>query len=154
MAKQIVILIGLCMGVLQAQDSLCVFKLGGEAYLNKSKKLKSLVKGDFIPFSAQVILGPQSQLVAIDQEGNAYKVNQAKTYTFNNLLKFKAKGGESLTSKYLKFVWNELVNEKKRKTIIGGVFRGEVLMQYPIDSARLASNGITLKWQTHIDIKY
>ena len=69
-------------------------------------------------------------------------------YAYKNVLSHKAiENQKSLTSKYFKLIWDELLKRKSSKTIIGGVFRGDVLMEFPKDSTQTASSKLTFRWK-------
>ena len=129
-----------------AQDSLCVFDLKGSAYLKIRTAIEPLGKGSFLNDSAVLMLN-ETAVTAIDSKGQAYKLNGSGEYKYRQLLKNKVlEEGSSLTAKYFKLIWDEFLNKEDDKTIIGGVFRGEIPMQFPPDSAAVLNRSITFEW--------
>ena len=156
MEKSIVVIIFCCFTfLLKAQDSLCVFKLNGSAYVKTTNKLQPLSKGKFINKNQTLILDSSSKLTAINASGEAYKVESNGQYKFKDILKLKTQQSGSLTSKYFKVIWDEFVKKEEGSTVIGGVFRGDILMEFPKDSVMLASSKLTFSWKTNeVDSSY
>ncbi|WP_370001144.1 hypothetical protein [Winogradskyella sp.] len=146
------ILIGLLSLVSTAQDSLCVFKIDGNALAKFDTSNKPIKKGDVLAEKNTVYLTSPSKVTLINSKGEAFKLTNAGTYHYNDILRNEyIENQKSLTSKYFKMIWKELTNKDAEKAIIGGVFRGDVLMEFPKDSAYVASNKLTLKWKTEND---
>jgi hypothetical protein len=128
-----------------AQERLCVYKVSGIVTLNK--KTKSLSKGSIIHKKDMVKLSAKSKLIAIDDEGSLFELDKLGIYIFSDILKNKKATDKSgLTTKYFKFVWSELTHEKEAKNSIAGVFRGNVLMNYPPENASISGQKIIMKW--------
>ncbi|MFY0713464.1 hypothetical protein J1D01_07285 [Seonamhaeicola sp. NFXS20] len=156
MAKLFVKLVFLlfCVQPLCAQNSLCVYKTKGTLLIEDKGTQTSLKKGALINKKSLVHVLPQSELTTIDNNGNSYKINVDGKYNFSNLLNFKVKDNKSsFTSTYFKHIWEELTSSDDGNTLIGGVFRGDLLMITPKDTCKLASSKINLKWQTLKDTK-
>ena len=151
MGKSFAIIVLCCfVSILNSQDSLCVFNVKGTAYCKLSNALKPLTKGAFIPKSSNIILAESAEITAIDSRGIAFKVDKAGEYKFNKILQHKAiKNAQGLTTKYLKLIWDELTNKGSGKTIIGGVYRGDILMEFPKDSTKTASSKLVFSWKEH-----
>ena len=151
MGKSFAIIVLCCfVSILNSQDSLCVFNVKGTAYCKLSNALKPLTKGSFIPKSSNIILAESAEITAIDSKGIAFKVDKAGEYKFNKILQHKAiKNAQGLTTKYLKLIWDELTNKGSGKTIIGGVYRGGILMEFPKDSTKTASSKLVFSWKEH-----
>jgi hypothetical protein len=131
-----------------AQDSLCVFKINGSAFNKTKTSLKPITKGTFIHKKEALLLDEKSSITAINASGDAYKLEGVGEYKFQQILNNKIiPESRSLTSKYLKLIWKELTNSNTNKTIIGGVFRGDVLMRFPKDSSKVVSSKVSFKWQ-------
>lgn len=156
MGKSFVIAFLLCFSLgLSAQDSLCVFKVNGSAYSKLNGKLTPITKGAFISSTSSVIVNKSSKITAINSKGEAFQLGQSGEYSFKKILEHKALENEkSLTSKYFKLIWDELLVENSEKTTIGGVFRGDVLMKFPLDSAKIASSKVVFKWQIEPNIAH
>ncbi|SNR62948.1 hypothetical protein SAMN06265371_10793 [Lutibacter agarilyticus] len=138
-----------------AQDSLCVFEVYGTVLKTFSNSQKTLSKGGLIKSKESLQVLQKSQITAIDNKGNVYFINEEGSYSFNELLNFyQKKQNSGLTANYLKYIWLELLNKSAGQTMIAGVFRGEVLMQFPKNKTKLASSKITLKWDLEIDEPY
>lgn len=150
MGKSVAIIFLLCFaGFGYGQDSLCVFNLKGTAYSKTSKKIEPITKGVFINKAEIILLSESSELIAINAKGDAFKVDKTGEYKFNNILsKPVIKNTQGLTKKYFKIIWDQLLKKKSGKTVIGGVFRGDVLMDFPKDSIKWAGSKITFKWKT------
>lgn len=131
-----------------AQEPLCVFKATAEIFSSNSPS-KPLHKGTLVNNKDVVTLQKGSSLSLINKKGELYKVDLAGNYSYNQLLMHKVDNEKSsLTSKYLEYLWEEMTHGAGSETIIGGVFRGENLMIYPVDSALVASSKITFEWET------
>ena len=139
----IILLLG---SAVYAQDSLCVFDLKGSAYLKMQASIQPIGKGSFVN-SKSIIMLEQTDVTAIDASGQAYQVKGSGEYPYKEILKNKVleKGG-SLTAKYFRLIWEEFMNKEQDKTIIGGVFRGEIPMVYPPDSAMVVNRSMTFEW--------
>lgn len=152
MEKSVALVLLLCVALVSnAQDSLCVFNIKGNAYTKISNSVKPLTKGSFINRTATIFLEESSKITAINSEGEAFKIEEGGTYKFAQLLKDKVENSKNLTSKYLKLIWNEFTKNESTKTVIGGVFRGDVLMVHPQDSVIWASSKLTFTWNTQED---
>ena len=129
-----------------AQDSLCVIDLKGSAYLKMRSSMEPLGKGSFVNNKAVLML-QETDVTAIDAKGQAYQLKGSGEYPYRELLENKVleKGG-SLTAKYFKLIWEEFMNKEEDKTIIGGVFRGEIPMVYPPESAMVLDRSISFEW--------
>lgn len=148
MEKSVVIILICCFSfVLKAQDSLCVFNIKGNAYTKISNRIKPIKKGSFLNSNSTLILDQSAKITAISEQGNAYRIQEDGNYKFSQVLSHKIEDSESLTMKYLKLIWNEFTKKEPNKTIIGGVFRGDVLMEHPQDSVKWASSKITFQWK-------
>lgn len=148
MEKSVIIIFAICFSLaVKAQDSLCVFNIKGSAYNKLDASLKSVSKGSFITKKTTLFVDKFTKIVAIDSNGEAYKIDADGNYNFDDIKKFKTRNYQSLTAKYLKLIWDEFINSNSDKTIIGGVFRGAVLMTHPKDSVKWASSKITLQWK-------
>lgn len=153
MGKSIVIiLLALSTVLLHAQDSLCVYKTKPGILLNDNGNKRPLSKGDYISAKSSIYMSSASEVMLINSQGEAFNIKNAGTYSYKNILKYKALDEQkSLTSKYFKLIWDELLKRNSNKTIIGGVFRGDVLIESPMDSTKSASSKITFRWKTEAD---
>lgn len=149
MGKSIVIIL-LCVSVsmLNAQDSLCVYKMKFGALVNDNGTKRPLNKGDYLSESSTLYITQPSDILLINDSGEAFKIKKTGTYTYKRMLAFKALDNQkSLTSKYLKLIWDELVKKASGETIIGGVYRGDILMKFPRDSVQTASTKLIFNWK-------
>src|SRR5690606_33545669 len=147
-------LISFCIGVflsittLFAQESLCVYKASGFSNTEIQPQF-SLKKGALVSKADKVTITKGSSLTLIDKSGHVYTVKEAGAFSFKELLSHKETSEKtSVTAGYFKYVWEELTNSGKSKTVIGGVFRGEKLMLFPIDSSKIVSHQLSFKWKT------
>ena len=142
-----IIVLGCFAFSLSAQDSLCVFTIKGSAYSKVTSSLKPLTKGMFISDKSTLLVNESTEITAINSEGKAFQISKAGEYRYSKIIEHSAiKNAKGLTSKYFKLIWDELLKKKSGKTIIGGVFRGDVLMEFPADSSKLASSKLTFRW--------
>lgn len=151
MEKLFIRVIFLCIGTLctYGQDSLCVFKFKGTSLLEIESKKRALNKGDFISKNNVLQVLPSAEVTTIDSYGNVYTANVPGTYALKDLLNFKADNQKSsFTAQYFKHIWNELRSSDGNKTLIAGVFRGDILMSSPPDKAKIGSSRIALRWDT------
>ncbi|BAO74636.1 hypothetical protein WPG_0406 [Winogradskyella sp. PG-2] len=99
-----------------------------------------------------MLVNESTKITAINSKGEAFQISKSGEYNYNKILEHNVlKNAKGLTSKYFKLIWDELLKKNSGKTIIGGVFRGDLLMQSPIDSTMLASSKLTFKWTTDKD---
>lgn len=142
----------MCASILGAQDSLCVFKTSSGVLGKLGGEKRPLQKGDFLNEDSAVYVMAPSDVTLINAEGDAFNLQNIGTYTYKTILKNKAiEDQKSLTSKYFKLIWDELLKRDSGKTIIGGVFRGDVLMSFPGDSTKTASSKLNFNWQIEND---
>lgn len=143
-----IILISFFALVTNAQDSLCVFKIEGVALAKFDKAKKPIKKGDILNEKNTVYLNSISNLTLINSDGKVFNLESTGAYNYSDILKNEyVENQKGLTSRYFKMIWKELTNKDAGKTIIGGVFRGDVLMEFPLDSVRIASSKIKFKWK-------
>lgn len=143
-----IILISFFALVTNAQDSLCVFKIKGVALAKFDKAKKPIKKGDILNETNTVYLSSISNLTLINSDGKVFNLESKGAYNYSDILKNEyVENQKGLTSRYFKMIWKELTNKDAGKTIIGGVFRGDVLMEFPLDSARVASSKIKFNWK-------
>ena len=148
----IIIIFCFCGTLINAQDSLCVFKTSSGVLGKLGGKKKPLNKGDFLDEEITVYLTSPSEVMLINADGDAFNIENVGSYSFQKILENKAiEDQKSLNSKYFKLIWDELTSRDSGKTIIGGVFRGDILMELPIDSSRTASSKLTFNWQKESD---
>ncbi|TGV04835.1 hypothetical protein [Flavivirga rizhaonensis] len=148
----IIIIISFFTSMLCAQDSLCVFKTSSGVLAKFDGKKRPLNKGDFLNKKSTVYITSPSDIILIDSKGEAFNLEDVASYTYESILNHKAiEGQKSLTSKYFELIWDELLSRKSGKTIVGGVFRGDILMEFPIDSTKTASSKLTFSWKTQTD---
>ncbi|WP_162306995.1 hypothetical protein [Winogradskyella ouciana] len=126
-----------------------MFKTNSGIIAKIDGKKRPLNKGDFLNEKSTIYVSSPSEIMLIDSQGDAFNIEDVGTYTYKSIIQNKAiEDQKSLTSKYFKLIWDELLKRKSGKTIIGGVFRGDVLMKYPRDSTKTASSKLTLSWKT------
>ena len=146
------ILFFLCAALGNAQDSLCVFKSSSSVLVELEGIKRPLKKGDFLTGKGKVHLMSPSEVTFINSEGDAFGVTNVGIYTYKAILNHRAiEEQKSLTSKYFKLIWDELLKRKSGETIIGGVFRGDVLMEFPIDNTKTASSKLSFIWKPDPD---
>lgn len=144
----VIILLFFCLCTINAQDSLCVYKTGSGVLAKFNTQKRPLQKGDFLNENSTVYLTSSSDITLINSAGEVFNLKNVGAYTYKSILEYKAiEDQRSLTSKYFKLIWDELLKRKSGKTIIGGVFRGDVLMQFPKDSTKTASSKLTFSWK-------
>lgn len=155
MEKSLIIILVWCFSwSLNAQDSLCVFSIKGSAYSKMMSSITPISKGMFITDKSTLLVNESSEITAINANGEAFQINKVGEYNFNTIIEqHSAENSKSLTSKYFKLIWDEFLKNRPEKTIIGGVFRGDVLMEFPKDSTKLASSKITFKWNVEDENK-
>ena len=143
-----ILFFSLISSIAYGQDSLCVFKLKGSAFVKMASSMEPLKKGRFLNENATVMLPAQADFTAIDASGKAYQLTASGEYGYDQVLKHQVIDKQhSLTTKYLKFIWDELRNKSEEKTIIGGVFRGDIPMLFPNDSVSVVRGKIEFSWQ-------
>ncbi len=143
---QILIFFSCCQFAI-AQESLCVFSSAGSNYIETGSIRKLAKKGDLISKKDKLVMS-SGNIIAIDNNGNTYTIAKPGTFAFKKLLAFRQKStNNAITGKYFKLVWNELTGNTVKQKIIGGVFRGEVLMELPKDSSKVLETKAALRWK-------
>ncbi|WP_460218414.1 hypothetical protein [Psychroserpens sp. MEBiC05023] len=138
----------ICSQHLNAQDSLCVFKIKGVAFSKIDTLYKPLKQGTYILKHHIISLESNTSLIAINNKGNAFQINSVGDYDFLSILKHKSNIQQAnLTKEYFKLVWDEITNQNSNTTIIGGVHRGETRMAYPFSNSKIVDNIIQFKWE-------
>lgn len=131
-----------------AQDSLYVYKTKGIVLQGKLNDRTRLQKGTLILPTTRIELQAQASLEAINKKGDLFSTADPGVYSQAMLLKRKSKiYPQNLTANYFKYIWSELVSAQKAPTQLGGVFRGNSLMQFPKDSTQITSSHIELRWE-------
>ena len=143
-----------CIQLVFSQDTLCIYKAKGMSLIEIDTKQSTLKKGALIGKKDVVKILPNAEFTAIDNNGNTYLIDIEGTYGLKHLLNFKVKQNTSnFTASYFKHIWQELRNKNNKKALIAGVFRGETLMNYPLDKSKIASSKISFNWQKEQDIE-
>lgn len=130
-----------------SQESLLVFSQKGNNYIETNGKRKSAKKGDIITNKDKTIIGIVSYIIAVDNNGNSYKISKPGKMEYSKLLAYRQKNYRTeITNRYFKMVWDELTGKPANEKRIGGVFRGEVLMDLPNDSSKVIETNVKFKW--------
>ncbi|WP_445384352.1 hypothetical protein ACT6NV_10215 [Robiginitalea sp. IMCC44478] len=155
MEKQYVITLMLLLGSVfsvKPQDSLLIFKTQGNVMFSSIQgSIIRAEKGKFIRKMDALVLEKGAELTAIDKKGAAYKVDNPGRFNLQKILDLplqKPKSG--LTTKYFRYLWQEFIRNGENAAIIGGVFRGDIPMLFPPDSASIASAKINFRWKIQV----
>lgn len=145
-----IIIIG-CYFVSHSQNEFFVYLLKGEPYIEQNDSIKPIYKGSILSKGAKLIINKKDVVHYIDDKGELYKVSKSGKYKFKDLKKIDTKKNSSSFSKtYLTYLWKQFTNEianKKNKS--GVVYRGDdiLLMQTPVDNAKVYASEIRFKWK-------
>lgn len=133
-----------------AQKPLFVFNTKGQIYNSQNVAVK---KGEAISESDKLRLNANASLVCMDSNGAVYYLNKKGTYSYKEILKNRQKGNSGISFSYFKYLWNEFFDVQDKKPLIAGVFRGDILMEYPADSTIVSCKNLRLKWKSEADTK-
>ena len=131
-----------CLQSTFAQDILLVY--GSNNVMRKDKPLQ---KGQYITQKDKFYLKKNAYLFAINDHGELYKINGDGKFSYRDVVAARQHYKNSFTQDFFKLVWAEMTHKPKDGTVIAGVFRGDVLMRYPCEHAKVSEAKVSLEWQ-------
>ncbi len=129
-----------------AQDSYGVFKVSGTPKVLNSGTIK---KGDIIKNGDKIITSLSDEIILVDSKGQLYKVSNVTSTNYTDLPKFKSEiKSESLSKKYLTYVYSKMTNNVGKNDNIGAVYRNNYLYLQlsPSDSIKIYNSEINFVW--------
>lgn len=139
-----------CTFNLFSQDQFYINKFEGIPYIEINDSIKPITRGMAIKKNAVLTLNENDTVHFINKDGNEYIIEDKGDYAYSKLIKIPAlKIDKPYIKTFLTFTWKQFTNNvTDNRSRSGVVYRGdeELLMQYPIDSARIISSQIQFKW--------
>jgi len=133
-----------------SQNNFIVFKVEGAPRLLQNDTIRTVTKGSIIDFTSKLTLHRDDSVLIINEEGNLIKVDDERTYTYNDLYYIAPEKDDSnFTKKYFAYVWNQFTNNRKIRTKGGVVYRvdNNSLMIEPSDSVKIYFPEIKFVWK-------
>jgi hypothetical protein len=136
--------------LLNSQNSLVILKYEGEPYTMENNISKNITNGTSIGEKTKLVLNKLDKAYIINNKGEVFKLQEAGTYKFKDLLKLSPqKSSDSYSKKLMTYLWKEFTNSlstDSRKS--GVVYRGDFIqLLSPKDSISLYSNEISFEWE-------
>lgn len=133
-----------------SQDDYYVYKFDGIPYLEVNDSIKPITKGMAIKKESMLTLTDSDVIRFINKDGDEYLIDEAGNYNYNTLFEFSKKTNtNSFAKKYLTYLWKQYTNSVvDTRSKSGVVYRGDgvLLMQYPVDSAKVIGTEVSFKW--------
>lgn len=125
-----------------------VFYSQGSTFLLTGNKKTAVLKDMLIGESQSISIDKNASLILISPDGIAFPLTVAGKYTYAKLLSILSLIDKGLSYKYLTYVVHEMTesHEAKKDKVIGGVFRGEMLLRFPVDSCLVIRDTIKFSW--------
>lgn len=141
--------------VFMSSQEYAVFKVKGTPDNVLENRTVKITNGNTIT-EGKITLKKDESLLLIADSGELYQMEKPGTYDFNDIAKFHKKSEDSrFSSKYLKYVWQQVTEKEKTKTHTGNVFRDGLIdiLEYPADSASVFGHRVQFEWEPDSDAK-
>ena len=133
-----------------SQDDFYVNKFEGIPYLKVNDSIKQVTKGLPIKKNDVLTLNDDDIVHFINKEGDEHIIDNPGDYSYSKLLEVPAiENPSSFTKTYINWMWGKFRNNKvDKRSRSGYVVRGDdiLLMQYPVDSAKVYGDEVSFKW--------
>jgi len=140
-----------CVFSSQGQNDFFVHFYKGVPFIEQNDSIKPISKGSIIEKDAKLVINKKDVVHLIDDKGEVYKISKTGKYKRKELKKLDAeKNSSSFSKSFFTSLWKQFTNaaaSKKNKSAV--VYRGDdiLLMQNPIDSAKVYASEIGFKWK-------
>ena len=140
-----------CIFSSQGQNDFFVHFYKGVPFIEQHDSIKPISKGSIIEKDAKLIINKKDVVHLIDDKGEVYKISKTGKYKRKELKKIDAeKNSSSFSKAFFTSLWKQFTNaaaSKKNKSAV--VYRGDdiLLMQNPMDSAKVYASEIRFKWK-------
>jgi hypothetical protein len=133
-----------------AQSDFYVNTFEGIPYLEVNDSIKPITKGFPINKNGVLTLNDDDVVHFINEEGKEHVINNPGKYPYSKLLEVPAiESSSSFATTYISYVWKKFRNNGiDPRSRSGYVVRGDdvLLMQYPVDSAKVFGAEVSFKW--------
>lgn len=120
------------------QSKLLVYQVSGNVKLKQTNK--QLYTGGLLNTNSAIVVNKGSSIF-LDEDSNMYKIDQDGSYSFADITKKKlVNTSKSVSKRYLSYVYKKFLNKEEKKSIYGGVFRGNGILNTPENYAYFTTN--------------
>jgi hypothetical protein len=147
-----------CYSATAQENQFVVYSAKGSVDIVQNNTTTKARIGTIVTEGAQVKIGPGAFATLICNETKAFTLNKAGSYATANLKDSCKVGSGSLSSNYMKYVWNEMTKpkgspEKNRKNYmsnVGAVSRNinNVWIDPKLDTVNYVSGTVPLSWKS------
>jgi hypothetical protein len=148
----------LCTSLKAQENQFVVYSMKGNVSILQNNTESKAKIGSLLTDGASIKISPGSFATLICNETRLFSLNKAGTYSTGNMKDSCKVSSGSLTSNYLKYVWNEMTKlkgspEKNRKNYmnnVGAVSRGinNVWIDPKLDTVNYVSGTVPLSWKS------
>lgn len=146
----------------QKPNSFLIYSVKGTVTITENKKSSKAQIGKLLTDQSKLSVGPNSLVSIICNENSLFSIVKPGTY---NMLQFKDSclvNKSSITSNYLKFIWNQLTTpkgnpEKNRKSYmnnLGAVSRSNISIWIDsrLDTINYYKGSFPISWKCYTDV--
>ena len=133
--------------IANAQAKFVVYQVNGNVKFNRTKK--PLYIGTLIDIKSSIRI-QNGSVILLDDNSNMYKILEEGIVSFNDIKKYKYKSkSKSVSKRYLSYVYKKFLNKEEKKSIYGGVFRGNSILNSPDNFSYYTSNSfVAFDWKS------
>ncbi|MEE9408427.1 MAG: hypothetical protein V3V28_10180 [Polaribacter sp.] len=145
--KIIIFFIILYSFAIYSQKKLVVYQVEGNVYYSKSKK--QLYTGSLLEVNNSILI-EKGSAIFIDENANMYNISKEGKTSFADVKKSKIKNeSKSVSKRYLSYVYKKFLKKEEKKSIYGGVFRGNDKLQLPNNLSYFTVDSfVDFKWNS------
>ncbi len=159
----ILLLITICSVSTQAQkaNSFLIYSVKGSVSVVENSKGTKAQIGKLLTDKSKLTVGANSLISIICNESSLFSITKPGTYTMEQFKDSCLANKSSITSNYLKFIWNQLTTpkgspEKNRKSYmnnVGAVSRGNISIWIDsrLDTINYYSGSFPVSWKSYSD---
>jgi hypothetical protein len=111
---------------------------------------RSVDRGAYFQEKDTLWLKGKDRITLVNQNGELFPLLEPRSYTYKDILKNRlSEEQSSFNKRYFAYVWQQFTNRRKSKQQAGVVYRedGEIIVQSPVDSAKIYQSAIWFHWQ-------
>ena len=159
----LLLLLSICSVATQAQkaNSFLIYSVKGSVSVTEDGKGTKAQIGKLLTDKSKLIVGSNSLVSIICNEASLFSIIKAGTYTMSDFKDSCLSNKSSITSNYLKFIWNQLTTpkgapEKNRKSYmnnVGAVSRGNISIWIDsrLDTINYFAGSFPVSWKSYSD---
>ena len=152
----------LCINLFAQENMFVVYSTKGTVTISENKVESKAKIGALLNNGSVIKVGPGSFATLICNETRMFTLSKSGTYNLGTMMdSCKAANYGSVSSNYLKYVWNEMTRskgspEKNRKAFmsnVGAVSRtiNDVWIDPKLDTINYVSGSVPLSWKSYVD---